>query len=296
VRIIQHPGVGSGILLMKTIFFRSSLKISGRNPRAFTLIELLVVIAIIAILASLLLPALSNAKARGQRIYCMNNLRQIGIFFQYFTDENEDYFPAHRNHGVKNADETVSRTNWWGTTIVGTDMSRSNLFRCANAPIQKKKESDGTIWSWAFDCHRVGYGYNGWFLGKWPYADYNKPDALTESITISGYSFKSYGRFRRSRIVNAANSLLIGDKRPYGGSSPVWGSSLWWPSSCMVKGKGTSFEGIDTKRHLGGSAIVFNDAHCEMRKEQLINPPENPPAKSALDVSLVWDPQQGTGR
>jgi prepilin-type N-terminal cleavage/methylation domain-containing protein len=49
------------------------------QPRAFTLIELLVVIAIIAILAALLLPILANAKAEGQRTYCMNNLHQLAV-------------------------------------------------------------------------------------------------------------------------------------------------------------------------------------------------------------------------
>jgi prepilin-type N-terminal cleavage/methylation domain-containing protein/prepilin-type processing-associated H-X9-DG protein len=123
---------------MKNIPSLSSFPLRLRN--AFTLIELLVVIAIIAILASMILPALGRAKQKSQGIHCMNNLHQLGVAWMMYAHDNRDAAlgplpdaprnPAWVEGGFDSAPAGITNTTLMNSPT-WTYVRSAQAFRCA---------------------------------------------------------------------------------------------------------------------------------------------------------------------
>lgn len=208
------------------------------HRRAFTLIELLVVITIIAILAAILFPVFSRAKAAAKTTTTISNLRQLGVAFNLYAEDNDDGLP-----GVTDGSPGGGREGGWvyyaeflngGNSAGKFDVTRGGIYPYVKNRGIYQSANDGGA-----NNSGLSYGYNGCLI----------------QTPFQSTGFNSSKTF--TSVANPSGMMLLGEEGTGGG---LFGSS----------GTNDGFFNPETddfaEWHSGGTAVLFVDGHAKVTK------------------------------
>jgi prepilin-type processing-associated H-X9-DG protein/prepilin-type N-terminal cleavage/methylation domain-containing protein len=205
--------------------------------RFFTLIELLIVIAIIAILASMLLPALNKAREKAKMIQCTSQAKQIATGLQMYADSSNGFVPLRRQ--LAQGSVSYSKPGWAGTLFQNNYLTNTAIFVCPAAATYKNSDkiiaatlnSHNSIYDW------VHYGMNMYYC--------NNVDS------------KPPRRF--SNTFKPSQTILIGDtidRTPDGTTEAVGKETLIY-STPMIQYMQPRLD----NRHNNGANVSWSDGH-----------------------------------
>jgi len=252
------------------------------RTKGFTLIELLVVIAIIAILAAILFPVFSRARAKALQTSCLSNVKQLALATMMYATENKDMLPTisywwpswppywHPYSWPYKIAKYISAEggNHWAAT--GTSLyDQGQVFQCPAAQMV-----GGPSWAEGTPCPGIPIAYSGYTVNQAVWMYYMKD---------LGYYFGP--GLSLTQIANTSQVILLGDSslgncgypQDYITYSFSWGSGAWTPGIWNLDpwrsyyGPGYPYPGgpgTEFRAHLGGYNFAFCDGHAKYMKAE----------------------------